>query len=188
MDPLVSEYSFYINLPIGGVALGIITLFFRPPAHANPVQAPWKERLLHLDLPGATLLIGGLVCFLLDMQWGGTTKAWNTPHVVGTLVGWCLLTIAFVVVQWLQGEKASLVPRLIKGRIVAGVSMFVFLSVIPTCAVSLEVHPGTNSIVNQSIRGEFPFHLLHPRILPSHYGDECSQKRHCQPTLHRSIL
>lgn len=132
MDPLVSEYSFYINLPIGGVALGIITLFFRPPAHAKPVQAPWKERLLHLDLPGATLLIGGLVCFLLDMQWGGTTKAWNTPHVVGTLVGWCLLTIAFVVVQWLQGEKASLVPRLIKGRIVAGVSMFVFLSVIPT--------------------------------------------------------
>lgn len=107
--------------------MGIITLFFRPPAHAKPVAASWKERLLQLDLPGATLLIGGLVCFLLDMQWGGTTRAWSSPPVVGTLVGWGLLTIAFIVAQWWQGEKATLVPRILKSRIVTGVSLFVFL-------------------------------------------------------------
>lgn len=83
--------------------------------------------MLQLDLPGAGILIGALVCFLLDMQWGGVTKAWNSADVIGTLVGFFLLIIAFSGVQIWQGEKASLIPRIFKKRVIAGVSIFVFL-------------------------------------------------------------
>ena len=124
---MTSYQSFYINLPIGAVSLGIILLFFRPPAHAKPVAATVKEILLQLDLPGAAILIGALVCFLLDMQWGGVSKAWNSADVIGTLVGFFLLVIAFAGVQIWQGEKASLIPRIFKKRVIAGVSIFVFL-------------------------------------------------------------
>lgn len=119
--------SFYINLPIGGVALGIIALFFRSPAHAKPVPASVKEILLQLDLPGATLLIGALVCFLLDMQLGGITKPWNSADVIGTLVGFGVLILAFAIMQIWRGEQASLIPRILRRRVVAGISTFVFL-------------------------------------------------------------
>lgn len=61
------------------------------------------------------------------MQWGGATKAWNSATVIGTLVGFGLMTVAFAGIQVWQGEKASLVPRILKRRVIAGVCVFVFL-------------------------------------------------------------
>ncbi|KAL4867995.1 hypothetical protein BDV12DRAFT_186274 [Aspergillus spectabilis] len=120
------RWCFYINLPIGGIALGIIGLFFRPPAHAKPVAAPLMEKVQQLDFPGATLLIGALVSFLLAMQWGGATKTWNSADMIGTLVGFGLMSVAFAGMQIWQGEKASLIPRILRRRVIAGLSIFVF--------------------------------------------------------------
>ncbi|KAF9887633.1 hypothetical protein FE257_009726 [Aspergillus nanangensis] len=125
-DGISWRWCFYINLPIGGIALAIVGIFFRPPAHAKPAAAALREKLQQLDFPGAMLLIGALVCFLLDMQWGGATKAWNSASVIATLVAFGLLTLAFAGVQLWQGEKASLVPRILKRRVIAGVCVFVF--------------------------------------------------------------
>lgn len=119
--------SFYINLPVGGVALGVIALFFRMPDRAKPVSASLVEKIKHLDLPGATILIAAVVCFLLDMQWGGATKSWGSGAVVGTLVAAGVLTVIFVGVQIWQGEMASLVPRILKRRVIYGICTFVFL-------------------------------------------------------------
>ncbi|KAB8202449.1 major facilitator superfamily domain-containing protein [Aspergillus parasiticus] len=125
-DKATWRWCFYINLPVGVPALAIIGLVFRPPAHAKPTSASWREVLLQLDLLGAAILIGALICFLLDMQWGGTSKSWGSAEVVCLLVGWGLLMTLFGLVQWYQGERASLVPRILKQRVVAGVSLFIF--------------------------------------------------------------
>lgn len=119
--------SFYINLPIGAVAFGIIAAFFKPPARAKPVAAELREKIAQLDLPGAALMIGALVCFLINMQVGGTSKAWSSADVIGMFVGFALLVLCFIAVQIWQREKASIVPRILKTRVVAGVCMFVFL-------------------------------------------------------------
>jgi hypothetical protein len=47
--------------------------------------------------------------------------------VVGTLVGSLLLIIAFGVVQWTLDQRASIIPRILAQRHVAGGSAFMFL-------------------------------------------------------------
>ncbi|KAM3516796.1 hypothetical protein NHJ13051_009571 [Beauveria bassiana] len=120
------RWCFYINLPIGAVAFGIIAIFFQVPGRAKPVPAALKEKVAQLDLPGASLIIGALVCFLINMQVAGTSKAWNSSKVIGLFVGFGLCVFCFIGVQIWQGERASIVPRILKTRIIAGICTFVF--------------------------------------------------------------
>jgi hypothetical protein len=82
-----------------------------------------------MDFPGILLALGLLICFTLAMQWGGISKPWSSPDVIGTLVGFGIMTILFGVVQWRSGERASLVMRLLKQRTIAGLCTFIFLCV-----------------------------------------------------------
>lgn len=91
------------------------------------MDVPLREKLLQMDIVGTFTIIAALVCFLLAMQWGGLTKAWNSPDVVGTLVGFFVLTIVFVTIEALLGERALMVPRLLKTRAIASYCAFIFL-------------------------------------------------------------
>jgi len=119
-------WCFYINLPIGGIAAGIIAFFFTTPARAVPVKATLKEKILQMDLPGTFTVMAGVVCFILSLQWAGQKKAWNSADVIGTLVGFGLLTICFLVIEYFQGERAIIVGRLLKNRTVAVGMVFIF--------------------------------------------------------------
>lgn len=110
------RWCFYINLPFGALAAAIIMLFFRTPSAARPMEASWKEVLLQMDLLGCGLILTAVVCYLLALQWGGTTKSWSDSSVIGTLVGFGLLSIAFIVNEIYMGERASIQPRLVKQR------------------------------------------------------------------------
>ena len=110
------RWCFYINLPFGAVAAAIILLFFRTPSAARPAKASWKEVFLQMDLFGCVLVMAAVVCYLLALQWGGTTKPWSNSSVIGTLVGFGLLSIAFIANELYMGERASIQPRLVKQR------------------------------------------------------------------------
>jgi MFS family permease len=110
------RWCFYLNLPIGGLAAFIIVFFFRTPRAAKPMDAPFTEKMLQLDPAGCVLIIGAVVCYLLALQWGGLQKSWSDSSVIGTLIGFILLCIVFGVNEWWFGERASIVPRLLKRR------------------------------------------------------------------------
>ena len=80
-----------------------------------------------MDLPGIITLLGAFICYLLALQWGGVNKQWSSPDVVGCLVGWLLLTILFLLIQYYQNDRALLVGRILKQRNVAALSAFIFL-------------------------------------------------------------
>ena len=112
-------YSFYINLPIGGFAAAIICLTFRTPAtqKANSDKhVPLKEKFLQMDFPGLVVAIGAMECLLLALYWGGVSKPWNDNTVIGTLLGFGLLSIAFIAIEYRQGKYAMLVHSLIEKR------------------------------------------------------------------------
>lgn len=110
------RWCFWINLPVGGVILALLVVFFRVPEHISPVPASWKEIILQLDFPGFSLLLVSLVCLTLALQWGGLTKPWSDGSVIATLVMWIVLTIAFFVTEYFQGAYAMVPLHLLRPR------------------------------------------------------------------------
>jgi len=95
VDHLSWRWIFYVNLPIGVVALGVIGAVFHAPA----------ERVRHkIDWLGASLLAGGLSALILVISLGGTTYAWgSTPIVVLAVLAVVLLPL-FVLAEWRATE------------------------------------------------------------------------------------
>ncbi|KAK4031982.1 major facilitator superfamily domain-containing protein [Parachaetomium inaequale] len=115
-DMVTWRWCFWINLPIGGLSALIILFFFQAPDAAKPADAPWREKLLQMDPVGVVLVMGAVVAFMLALQYGGQTAPWNSGVVIGLLVGFVLITAAFIVWEHFQGERAIVVPRLFKQR------------------------------------------------------------------------
>ncbi|GKT47369.1 putative efflux pump kojT [Colletotrichum spaethianum] len=125
-DHVSWRWCFYINLPIGGVSAAIILFYFSTPPQAVPVKASMLEKFLQMDLIGTALIMGATISFLLALQWGGHTHPWNSSTVIGLFVGFFLIIIAFVILEWYQGERSMIAPRLISDRTVYISSIYAF--------------------------------------------------------------
>jgi EmrB/QacA subfamily drug resistance transporter len=88
VDDASWRWVFYVNLPIG--ALALIGLHVRLPA--VEVRAPRTR----LDLPGAGLLASGSSALLLACIWGGQRWGWGSPQIIGLLALSVVLTAALV--------------------------------------------------------------------------------------------
>lgn len=73
------RWCFYINLPFGGVAMAAVFFFLKVPDR-DTSRLPWTQKLSQLDAPGTALLVPGVVCLLLALQWGGQTYAVSLTH------------------------------------------------------------------------------------------------------------
>jgi MFS transporter, DHA2 family, glioxin efflux transporter len=127
-DNVSWRWCFYINLPVGGLAAGLILLFFTAPKQAKPQQATFREKILQLDLGGSFIFMGAMVCLLLALQWGGTTKSWGDADVIATLVVFGVLIIGFVFWEYWMNERALLVRRLIKQKTLILMSLYVMFN------------------------------------------------------------
>ena len=92
--------------------------FYKQPAQAFSGQDTLWQKIFSMDISGAMLVGGSLVCFVLAMHWVGNL-AWSSPQIIGSLVGFVLLAIAFAVNERLMGSKAMFQPRLLKNRVIA---------------------------------------------------------------------
>jgi EmrB/QacA subfamily drug resistance transporter len=90
VDHLSWRWIFYVNLPIGAVALVVIGAVFNAPV----------ERVRHkIDWLGASLLTGGLSALILLISLGGTTYAWDSTPIVVLAVLAALLLPLFVLAE-----------------------------------------------------------------------------------------
>ena len=60
---------------------------------------------MKMDFTGSVILISAIVCLLLSLQWGGTQYAWKNSKVWGCIVGFGLLLIIFITLQFKRGEE-----------------------------------------------------------------------------------
>ena len=84
------RWVFYVNLPVGAVALAVIAV-------AIPKRTQRREH--SLDLLGATLLAGGTSAFLLGLVWGGEEHPWGSTEVIGAFCAAVLFLAAFAFVE-----------------------------------------------------------------------------------------
>jgi EmrB/QacA subfamily drug resistance transporter len=71
------RWSFYINLPIGAVALTMVTMV---------LHLPKKRTESRIDYLGAALLTVSITSLVLLTTWGGTQYAWGSVQIIGLLV------------------------------------------------------------------------------------------------------
>lgn len=119
-DRVTWRWCFYINLPVGGFTLSILMLFLTVPHKPQP--ATWRRQILRLDPLGSVLFLPSVICFLLALQWGGTTYPWDNRRIIALFALSGILTIAFVAIQiWLKND-ATVPPHIFSQRsIVSGV-------------------------------------------------------------------
>ncbi|TPX12187.1 uncharacterized protein E0L32_007073 [Thyridium curvatum] len=114
------RWCFYINLPLGGVAMVVIFFLLKIPERKE-TQIPLKAKLAQLDVYGTGLIVPGTICLLLALQWGGLTYAWSDGRIIALLVLAGVLIIGFIMVQILLPKTATIAPRIFKQRsILAG--------------------------------------------------------------------
>jgi EmrB/QacA subfamily drug resistance transporter len=130
VDDLGWRWVFYINLPIGVVALVVIAIVLPGTATRS------KHRI---DYAGALLLAGAATCLVLLTSWGGTEYAWGSPVIIGLGV----LAVVLAIGWWLSAGRAAepvLPLRLFRNRVfsvgsaigfAAGFAMFGALAFLP---------------------------------------------------------
>jgi EmrB/QacA subfamily drug resistance transporter len=144
VDNLSWRWIFYINLPVGGVALAVIAVAF----HAH------GERLRHrIDYLGAMLLAGGLSAIVLFTSLGGTTYAWGSALIIVLAALGVVLLVLFVFVEQ-RAEEPILPLALFRNRtfsltsaigFIVGLALFGSVTYLPLYLQVVKGHSPTAS-------------------------------------------
>jgi EmrB/QacA subfamily drug resistance transporter len=84
------RWIFYVNLPVGGLALAVILV-------TMPRRLVRQEH--SIDWLGAAVLAAGTTALLLGLVWGGNQYPWSSPEVIGALVAAVVLLAVFGVIE-----------------------------------------------------------------------------------------
>ncbi len=109
---------FWINLPLGLVAMAIIN---------NPLKKlPKAARKHSIDSLGALLLIVATALLLLALNWGGSAYDWTSPEIVGLLVGSVAFWTAFTF-RLLRAAEPLISLEVLANRIILTGALAVFM-------------------------------------------------------------
>ncbi|KAI8050030.1 major facilitator superfamily domain-containing protein [Thamnidium elegans] len=111
------RWNFYINLPIGAIAVVVLVLFLRLPTP----QGKLSEKLKRVDYAGTMIVLAFATLFLLALNFGGQTFPWKSAAVIIPLVLSVLLVGLLVIVESKYAKEPLMPPRLFKNRSVVSV-------------------------------------------------------------------
>lgn len=124
------RWIFYVNLPIGLIALAMV---------AARLHLPAVRREHKLDYLGTALMSFSAVSLILVSVWAGVTYAWGSPEIMGLLASFIVFGLAFVL--WERRAPEPLIPMsLFKNDIFSvsvalsaliGIAMFASILYIP---------------------------------------------------------
>ncbi|MFJ9818181.1 DHA2 family efflux MFS transporter permease subunit [Streptomyces sp. NPDC101151] len=125
------RWVFYVNLPVGVVALVVI---------ATALRIPRKAAHHVIDYLGTFLIAAVATCLVLVASLGGTTWGWDSPQIIGLAVLGFVLAVVFVGVERRAAEPV-LPLKLFRIRtftlaavisFIVGFAMFGALTYLPT--------------------------------------------------------
>src|SRR6476646_5309094 len=104
------RWVFLVNLPVGGLALVVVSI-------TMPRRAPLTDHTI--DWLGAGLLAAGTASLLMGLVWGGKQYAWTSVHVLGAFAVAAVLLAAFALVEH-RAREPILPFEILRNPIVAG--------------------------------------------------------------------
>ncbi|SEQ41881.1 drug resistance transporter, EmrB/QacA subfamily [Faunimonas pinastri] len=130
VDHLSWRWIFYVNLPVGVLALAVIASVFR---------ATRVTRRPSIDYAGTACLAGALSAVVLFTSLGGTTLAWSSRPILGLIAVAVVLGALFIVAERrasepvlplaLFGNRIFLISSVVSG--IVGLAMFGSVSFMP---------------------------------------------------------
>ncbi|NIH71838.1 MDR family MFS transporter [Auritidibacter ignavus] len=127
------RWAFWINPPLGLVAVLAVAFFMRLPRHEH-------ARYVKLDYLGMTVMATATTCLVLVITWGGHQYAWNSPTILGLIGAVVVLAVAFI---WIEAKATEPViplslfkePNFVLSSLASlmvGIAMFGALGYFPT--------------------------------------------------------
>ena len=98
-DNLSWRWIFYINLPIGVVALVVTSAV---------LKLPFRRQSHRIDFFGAGLMMVGVTGALLVTVWGGTNYAWGSPVIIS--LGLASAAVIAVFIVWEHHAAEPILP------------------------------------------------------------------------------
>ncbi|KAG0336760.1 hypothetical protein BG000_006206 [Podila horticola] len=105
------RWCFWMNLPLGGLAIAAIILFYKIPFQ----KSGFKEKLSRIDYLGVFFIMTAITCLLLPLTMGGTTFAWNSAAIIVMFCAFAVLVTVLIVVES-RATEAIIPPSLFKNR------------------------------------------------------------------------
>jgi len=99
VDHLSWRWAFYVNVPVGAMALVITSIV---------LDLPYRRIEHRIDYLGASLIMGSAGSLILVTVWGGDQYAWGSPFIIGMATLGVVLVGAFL---WVEGRASEpLIP------------------------------------------------------------------------------
>jgi EmrB/QacA subfamily drug resistance transporter len=119
-DHLHWSFIFWINLPLGAIALVMTARALRLlPRHDRPHQ---------LDIPGLVLMMSAAVALLLALDWGGTHFRWMSPQVLALIGGSAVLWGLFAL-RLLTAREPFIPLAILRGRVAGAITCAAFFAI-----------------------------------------------------------
>ncbi|KAI7916645.1 major facilitator superfamily transporter [Pyricularia oryzae] len=127
LGPLIGMCFTPVNLPVGVVIMSTI-IWCLPnmpaPKSFSISNMTWKQTVIKFDPLGTVLLMASLICLMLALQSGGAQYSWSEPRLVAVLVIFAVTLVPWLVLQYFQGEEATVPLSMLCQRSVAGSNLF----------------------------------------------------------------
>lgn len=116
-DYVTWRWNFYINLPIGAIAIPILLYYLKLPTP----QGKLSEKLKRVDYVGTVIVLAFSTLFLLALNFGGQTFPWKSAAVIVPLILSVILVGLLVWVEKKFAKEPLMPPRLFSNRSVVSV-------------------------------------------------------------------
>jgi MFS family permease len=119
-DHLHWSFIFWINLPLGAVALVMTGRALR--------RLPRHDRPHELDIAGVTLMVAAAVALLLALDWGGTQFRWFSWQIF-VLVGGSAMLWALFAARLLTAREPFIPLVILRGKVTSAITCAAFFSI-----------------------------------------------------------
>ncbi|MFI6513208.1 MDR family MFS transporter [Streptosporangium sp. NPDC050855] len=143
-DHLNWRWAFYVNLPLGFVALAMLAVTLKLPRLRTEHRIDWL---------GAVLLSIGITALVLITTWGGNDHAWGSPQILG-LAALAVVTLALFVPVERRAAEPILPLHVFRDRnfslisavgFLLGFAMFGAINFLPLFQQTVQGATATNS-------------------------------------------
>ncbi|CAK4032335.1 MFS general substrate transporter [Lecanosticta acicola] len=126
-----------------------VLFFYFPPERVNSLGLSRRQVLKQIDYLGGFLSIGGMLLFMMGMQWGGYQYKWSSAHVLVPLILGAVMLACFTV--WQGYAPYPMFPRRLRQdprilgltlviTFISGANFFSILMFWPTQAFNVYGH------------------------------------------------